>query len=298
MAMALHAELRTAPAKAPFVYAHNRTPTAHPLSSGLCSPEIAPNLHALPRERHHWSTATLSQQSPGSDRARAGRMSRHRSGRSSRPSRAGSPNLKRLAAPNASSAGSKTQSCPNLRLAAHIERSIAHRLATRPHLSEIDSELNKQDALFGQRLRAAMAPHRRCGPAPIGIAIAPPVCAPSVLLSGSSDAKSEPVFAPAATLSLSSTPLRFIPRSRHACSGSWDGCESVTIKSIPALVAALILRRHEGGRTSSTGALIARRDIRGFLSSASPLATDASLDYVFFTGSQLIAYAFKTSPRL
>ncbi|KAJ7896704.1 hypothetical protein B0H14DRAFT_3853603 [Mycena olivaceomarginata] len=112
-----------------------------------------------------------------------------------------------------------------------------------------------------------------------------PVCAPSVLLSGSSDAESEPVFTPAATLSLSSTLLRFIPRSRHACSGLWDGCESVTTKSMPALVAALILRRHEGGRTSSAGALIARRDIRGFLSSASPLATDASLDYVFLLGA-------------
>jgi hypothetical protein len=138
MAMALYAEPRTAPAKAPFVYAHNRTPTAHPLSSG-----------------------------------------------------------------------------------AYVLRK------------------------------------------------SPPTCTLSL-----ASATTGPVI----SLSIPSPTLRFIPRSRHTCSGSWDGCKSVTTKSMSALVAALILRRHEGGRTSSTGAFIARRDIRGFLSSASPLATDASLD--------------------
>ncbi|KAJ7738752.1 hypothetical protein B0H16DRAFT_1569672 [Mycena metata] len=142
----------------------------------------------------------------------------------------------------------------DLRFAALIERSITQRLRERPATPESDAQiqLDRQDALLAARLRSTLAQHgrrvRTPSPGGIGIVIAPPVCAPSILMSTGSE-----LFAGSTGVVLSSqapAPLRFIPgRARSGSRGSLGG-GSATL-CMPALVASLMLRRHEGGRPSS-----------------------------------------------
>ncbi|KAJ7684149.1 hypothetical protein DFH06DRAFT_1154879 [Mycena polygramma] len=127
----------------------------------------------------------------------------------------------------------------DLRLAALLERSIALHLTTRLIVSDLDS----QDVLLASRLRAFLALHG-CGSRPssptTGAGFVPAPCAPSVLLSGSTGAIPSPL--PVAA----SAPLRFI--TSRARSGSRGSVNSTATLSMPALVATLLLRRHEGGR--------------------------------------------------
>ncbi|KAJ7613827.1 hypothetical protein DFH06DRAFT_1241843 [Mycena polygramma] len=131
----------------------------------------------------------------------------------------------------------------DLRLAALLERSIALHLTTRPIVSDLDS----QDVLLASRLRAFLALHG-CGSRPssptTGAGFVPAPCAPSVLLSGSTGAIPSPL--PVAA----SAPLRFI--TSRARSGSRGSVNSTATLSMPALVATLLLRRHEGGRITLT----------------------------------------------
>ncbi|KAJ6479918.1 hypothetical protein C8R47DRAFT_1074388 [Mycena vitilis] len=125
-----------------------------------------------------------------------------------------------------------------LRLAALTERSIAQNLATVP----VASQLHGQDALLASRMHAFLALHG-CGSRPsspvTGAGFLPAACAPSVLLSGSTGAIPSPL--PVAA----SAPLRFI--TSRARSGSRGSINSTTTLSMPALVATLLLRRHDGG---------------------------------------------------
>ncbi|KAJ6566937.1 hypothetical protein B0H19DRAFT_1138925 [Mycena capillaripes] len=156
----------------------------------------------------------------------------------------------------------------DLRLAALVERSIAQCSANSASSSEAILELHVQDALLLFRLRAILALHGRrtrpSSPKSVGIAIAP-----SVLLSGSTGVYPEPTLGQPSSPFPSAPTLRFIPtRARSGSRGSING--SATL-SMPALVATLLLRRHEGGRPSSAGTFILRRDIKRSLPSPSPL---------------------------
>ncbi|KAJ7029726.1 hypothetical protein C8F04DRAFT_1115734 [Mycena alexandri] len=150
----------------------------------------------------------------------------------------------------------------DLRCAALIERSITQRLRERPATPDSDAqiEFDRQDALLASRLRSTLAQHGRrvrpASPTGIGIVIAPPVCAPSVLMSSGSElfvgstgvVHSSPSLAQAQAQA--PAPLRFIPgRARSGSRGSLGG-GSATL-GMPVLVVSLMLRRHERGRPSS-----------------------------------------------
>ncbi|KAJ6566910.1 hypothetical protein B0H19DRAFT_715405 [Mycena capillaripes] len=167
-------------------------------------------------------------------------------------------------------------SLANLRLAALVERSIVQFSVGSVSSSEATLQLHVQDALLVSRLRALLALHgRRVRPSSpttgisVRITIAPPACAPSVLLSGSTGVIFEPALGQPGSPFPSTPTLRFIPtRARSSSRGSINS--SATL-NMPALVATLLLRRHEGGRPSSAGTFTLRRDIKRSLPSPSPL---------------------------
>ncbi|KAF8209560.1 hypothetical protein K438DRAFT_1929920 [Mycena galopus ATCC 62051] len=161
-----------------------------------------------------------------------------------------------------SSAPLKTPTTADLRLAALVERSIALNLAARPlSSSSSNSELDQQDLLLGVRLRYLLALHgRRVRPSsPTRIAL--PACPPaSVLLSGSTGVDVD-VLAPSPTPTPAPT-LRFIAHTARPRSSSRGSVYGSAGLEMPALVATLLLRRHETGRTASPGTFVLRRDIK------------------------------------
>ncbi|KAJ7613814.1 hypothetical protein DFH06DRAFT_1241806 [Mycena polygramma] len=167
----------------------------------------------------------------------------------------------------------------DLRLLALVERSIAQcPPPDSTNISEANLELHAQDALLLGRLRAILKANGRRvrSPSPTASGITPPACAPSVLLSGSSGLDGVlPVPFPAAPPAPAAS-LRFIaPRAR---SGSRGSTNTGATLGMPALVATLLLRRHEAGRAGSCGAgtFILRRDIKKSLHAPSPLRVLAS----------------------
>ncbi|KAK7036125.1 hypothetical protein R3P38DRAFT_616019 [Favolaschia claudopus] len=170
----------------------------------------------------------------------------------------------------------KTPTPSELRLTALVERSIAHHIATRSSPSSSSStctiqQLDEQDALLLTHLRAFLASHGKppspsssSSPAGIAIAIAPPTCAPSLLLCGSSGLDSLPP-APASSPPPTASPLRFIPgnTTTTTTSRARSGSRSTTITlTLPALVATLVFRRHEPGRACSPSSFVSRREAR------------------------------------
>ncbi|KAJ6566882.1 hypothetical protein B0H19DRAFT_1258065 [Mycena capillaripes] len=151
-------------------------------------------------------------------------------------------------------------SAADLRLAALVERSIAQHVATRAVSALFD--LDEQDALLVARLGALLALHgRRVRPTSPTIGIAPPSPAPSVLFSGNNP---DELFSGSCSVIVSPTPmatpspLRFIiSRARSGSRGSITS--GTTTLSMPALVATLLLRRHEGGRASAATFYAKRR---------------------------------------
>ncbi|KAF7354003.1 hypothetical protein MVEN_01087100 [Mycena venus] len=233
-----------------------------------CGEAPAPEPWRRPRARTSHVETPRRAQMPPPPKSRSRRISKHRNNANTARS---------IAATTPSPRATPTPS--DLRLAALVERSITYHRATRTaaassaassSLADSDSELDAQDALLGERLRALLALHgRRVRPAsPTGIA--PAACAPSVLLSGS-----ESVLELAPTIATPApTPapgaLRFVVKAR-ARSGSRGSTHGNATLEMPALVATLMLRRHEGGRAARAGTLVLRRDVKRSALSPSPL---------------------------
>ncbi|KAF7358941.1 hypothetical protein MSAN_01234500 [Mycena sanguinolenta] len=169
-------------------------------------------------------------------------------------------------------ASTKVPTPADLRLAALVERSIELNLASRPPRGVgadwSISILDQQDSLLAARLRVLLTRHGRRVRPPSPSGFVPAAAPASVLLSGTtSSGVCVDIVAPPPT----PTPgLRFVAstrpsRSRSSSRGSTHAAEL----EMPALVATLLLRRHEGG----AGTLVLRRHIKRAVLPPSPLGT-------------------------
>ncbi|KAJ7148584.1 hypothetical protein C8R46DRAFT_1311232 [Mycena filopes] len=160
---------------------------------------------------------------------------------------------------------------PDLRLAALVERSIRQHMQEHPPAPESEAGLlHHQDALLVERIHTTLLLHkRRTRPSsPTGLALAPPTCAPSVLMYAVGAGENLlaaspplPMRTPPATVYFVPAGARIRVRARSGSRGSVgasNGNGNGTL-SMSALVATLTLRRHGGGRQMSPTAFVATR---------------------------------------